>query len=91
MRSGFAKALAETPGIKDIRGQGMMTGIELDRPCGELVKTALDAGLLINVTADTVVRLVPPLNMTRDNAQQLIDELAPLIRAFLARPAVAAA
>lgn len=91
LRSGFAKALAETPGIKDIRGQGMMTGIELDRPCGELVKTALDAGLLINVTADTVVRLVPPLNMTRDNAQQLIDELAPLIRAFLARPAVAAA
>ena len=91
LRSGFAKALAETPGIKDIRGQGMMTGIELDRPCGELVKTALDAGLLINVTADTVVRLVPPLNMTRENAQQLIDELAPLIRTFLARPAVAAA
>ena len=91
LRAGFAKALAETPGIKDIRGQGMMTGIELDRPCGELVKTALDAGLLINVTADNVVRLVPPLNMTRENAQQLIDGLTPLIRTFLAQPAAAAA
>jgi acetylornithine/N-succinyldiaminopimelate aminotransferase len=91
LRAGLAKALAETPGIKDIRGQGMMTGIELDRPCGDLVKTALDAGLLINVTADNVVRLVPPLIMTREEAQQLIDGVAPLIRAFLARPAAAAA
>jgi acetylornithine/N-succinyldiaminopimelate aminotransferase len=91
LRAGLAKALAETDGIKDIRGQGMMTGIELDRPCGDLVKTALDAGLLINVTADNVVRLVPPLIMTREEAQQLIDGVAPLIRAFLARPAAAAA
>jgi acetylornithine/N-succinyldiaminopimelate aminotransferase len=90
LRAGLAKALAETPGIKDIRGQGMLTGIELDRPCSELVTAALDAGLLINVTADNVVRLVPPLTMTRAEAQQLIDGVVPLIRAFLARPAAAA-
>ena len=89
LRAGLARALAETPGIKDIRGQGMLTGIELDRPCSELVTAALDAGLLINVTADNVVRLVPPLTMTRAEAQQLIDGVAPLIRAFLARPAAA--
>jgi acetylornithine/N-succinyldiaminopimelate aminotransferase len=91
LRTGLAKALAESEGIKDIRGQGMMTGIELDRPCGELVTTALNAGMLINVTADNVVRLVPPLIMNREQAQQLIDGLAPLIREFLGRPAVAAA
>jgi len=91
IRSGLKRALAETPGVKDIRGQGMMIGIELDRPCGELVKTALDAGLLINVTADNVVRLVPPLIYTRENVDQLVGELAPMIRTFLMQPAPAAA
>jgi acetylornithine aminotransferase len=91
LRAGLAKALAETNGIKDIRGQGQMTGIELDRPCGELVTTALNAGLLINVTADNVVRFVPPLILTKDEAQQLIDGVAPLIREFMSRPAAVAA
>ena len=85
------RALAETPGVRDIRGKGMMIGIELDRPCGELVKTALEAGLLINVTADNVVRLVPPLVMSAAEADQLTSELAPMIRSFLMKAAPAAA
>jgi len=60
-----------------------MIGIELDRPCAELVKQALEIGLLINVTADNVVRLLPPLVMTQDEAQQLVDMLAPLVKKFL--------
>ena len=62
-----------------------MIGIELAHPCGELVQQALDAGLLINVTADTVVRLLPPLNFTREQCELLVDTLAPLILDFLAR------
>ena len=91
IRASLQRALAETPGVKEIRGQGLLIGIELDRPCGELVKTALDAGLLINVTADTVVRLVPPLIISRTEADQLVNELAPLMRSFLMKPAPAAA
>ena len=91
IRASLKRALAETPGVKEIRGQGMLIGIELDRPCGELVKTGLAAGLLINVTADTVVRLVPPLIISRSEADQLVNELAPLIRSFLMKPAPAAA
>jgi acetylornithine aminotransferase len=60
-----------------------MFGIELDRPCADLVKQALEAGLLINVTADNVVRLLPPLVMTQDEAAQLVDMLVPLIKKFL--------
>lgn len=58
--------------------------IELDRPCGELVKLALDAGLLINVTASQVIRLLPPLIMSDDQADQLIGELSQLVSDFLA-------
>ncbi len=90
IRASLKRALAETPGVKEIRGQGLLIGIELDRPCGELVKTGLDAGLLINVTADTVVRLVPPLIISRAEADQLVNELAPLIRSFLMKPVSAA-
>ena len=60
-----------------------MIGIELDRPCGELVERGLEAGLLINVTADTVVRLLPPLNMKDAEVQLLIDGVSGLIRTFL--------
>jgi acetylornithine aminotransferase len=91
IRASLKRALAETPGVKEIRGQGLLIGIELDRPCGELVKIGLDAGLLINVTADTVVRLVPPLIISRAEADQLVNELTPLIRSFLMKPAPAAA
>jgi acetylornithine aminotransferase len=72
-------------GVAQVRGTGLMIGIELDRPCGDLVKLALAQGLIINVTADSVVRLVPPLVMKRDEAQQVVDMLAPLIKDFLAQ------
>ncbi len=76
---GFQTALADTPAIRDIRGRGLMIGIELESPCPELVEKALDAGLLINVTAGSVVRLLPPLILTDDEADQLVSTLAPLI------------
>jgi len=79
------QAFAGMAGVVTIRNAGLMIGIELDRPCGELVKQALAAGLLINVTADTVVRLLPPLVMSRAEAQQLVDILAPLVKDFLGR------
>ena len=78
--------LAGLPGVVEIRGQGLMLGIELDRPCGVLLNRALDAGLLISVTADRVVRLLPPLILTHDEAHQITTLLVPLIQAFLAEP-----
>ncbi|MBZ0091865.1 MAG: acetylornithine transaminase [Sulfuricellaceae bacterium] len=84
LRSGLHQALGGTAGYVEVRGLGLMVGIQLDRPCGDLVKMALERGLLINVTADKVVRLLPPLIMQRDEAQHLIDALALLIKAFLA-------
>ncbi len=87
IRAGFRDALAGVKGVLEIRGMGLMIGIELDRPCGELVKRALEAGLLINVTADRVIRLLPPLVFTDSDARALVDGLAPAIRAFLAKPA----
>ena len=83
IRTGLAQALAGVAGVVDIRGQGLMIGIELDRPCTELVTRALDSGLLINVTADKVVRLLPALNFSVEEAQELIARLAVLIRDFL--------
>ena len=83
IREGIAAKLAGVAGIKDIRGKGLMIGIELDRPCGDLVERGLEAGLLINVTADTVVRLLPPLNMKDAEVQLLIGGVSTLIRTFL--------
>ncbi|MDR2219256.1 MAG: aspartate aminotransferase family protein [Methylobacillus sp.] len=77
--------LADVPGVVTIRNAGMLIGVELDRPCGELVAQALAAGLLINVTAEKVVRLLPPLVMSKDEGGQLAEMLAPLIRNFLSR------
>jgi acetylornithine aminotransferase len=87
LRGEFAKRLAGLPGVKDVRGAGLMIGIELGFPCAELVQEALEAGLLINVTADTVVRLLPPLIYSMEQAGLLVDTLMPLITAFLARQA----
>lgn len=84
IRQEFATALAGQTGVVDIRGHGLMIGIELDRPCGELVGKALAEGLLINVTADTVVRFLPPLIFSEKEARELVDRVAPLIKAFLA-------
>ena len=84
IRQLFAEALAGTKGLVEIRGHGLMIGVELDRPCGVLVGKALEAGLLINVTGDTVVRLLPPLNFSEAEARELVERCAPLIREFLA-------
>ncbi len=83
IRQGFATALQGVNGVREIRGQGLMLGIELDKPCGDLVKQALAKGLLTNVTADNVIRLLPALVMSQDEAQQLLDILCPLIKEFL--------
>lgn len=83
LNQAFKNAFKDTPGVLKIRNAGLMIGIELDRPCGELVGQGLAAGLLINVTADTVVRLLPPLIISQDEAQQLVDTLVPLIKRFL--------
>jgi acetylornithine aminotransferase len=66
---------------------GLMIGIELDRPCGDLVKRALEAGLLINVTADRVVRLLPPLVIREAEVRELVATLAALVRQFLGQGA----
>ncbi|HEY5290920.1 MAG TPA: acetylornithine transaminase [Burkholderiales bacterium] len=89
IRTGLAAALAGVKGVVAIRGMGLMLGIELDRPCTDLTQRALDAGLLINVTADKIVRLLPPLVMSADEARQLVDMLSALIRDFLSQPAPA--
>ena len=83
IREGLAQALADAPGVVGIRGMGLMIGIELDRPCDELVQHDLDAGLLINVTAERVVRLLPALNFSADEGRELVERLSALIRAFL--------
>ena len=75
--------LTKVAGVVDIRGQGLIIGIELDRPCGDLVNQALAQGLLINVTAENVIRLLPPLVLTSSEALQLLDKLCPLIVNFL--------
>lgn len=80
---GLRKALNGMPGIIDIRHQGLMIGIELGRPCDELVNQALDAGLLINVTVKRVIRLLPPLILTDEQADLIVDKLGKLIRGFL--------
>jgi acetylornithine aminotransferase len=78
---GLARKLAGVPGIRQLRNKGLMIAIELDEPCGELVARGLEAGFLINVTADKVVRLLPPLIMSDEQAQQLVDGVAALITA----------
>jgi len=89
IRAGLRERLGDLPGVREIRGKGLMLGIELDRPCGELVELALERGLLINVTADSVVRLLPPLVMQPDEAGLLIEGLAELIREHLGATAQA--
>lgn len=87
IRAILSRELAGIAGVKDIRGRGLMVGIELWKPCGELVAIARDKGLIINVTRDNVVRLLPPLVIKREEAETLAMELAPLIKAFLEQSA----
>lgn len=91
IRAGFARELAGVPGVVAIRGEGLMIGLELDRPCGDLVKRALDAGLLINVTQERVIRLLPPLVIDAREADAIVARLTPIVRAFLAEAAPRAA
>ena len=84
LRQGLTQALKGVAGVKEIRGQGLMLGIELDRPCGAIMTQALQAGLLLSVTADSVVRLVPPLIITAAEADEIVSILAPIIQKFLA-------
>ena len=88
---GLAREFSGVAGVKEIRGRGLMIGIELDRPCGDLVRRGLEAGLVINVTADRVVRLLPPLVFGDAESRELVARLAPLVKAFLAEPVPAAA
>ncbi len=86
LRSALAAALGaelQSGQVKEIRGQGLMIGIELAKPCSVLMQRCVDHGLLISVTADTVVRLVPPLIMTTAEADQVVSILCPLISALL--------
>jgi acetylornithine/N-succinyldiaminopimelate aminotransferase len=84
LRAGLERELGALPGVVEIRGQGLMLGIELARPCGELLGRAAEAGLMISVTAERVIRLVPPLILSADEAAQIVAILAPLVKEFLA-------
>jgi acetylornithine/N-succinyldiaminopimelate aminotransferase len=86
LKTGFEREFEDLAGVKEIRGAGLMIGIELDRPCGELLGRACEAGLLISVTAERVIRLLPPLIITEREAAQIVALLAPLVRQFLASP-----
>ena len=87
IRSGLRQALAGVHGVVDIRGEGLMIGVELDRPCAELVAVARDAGVLINVTADTVIRLVPPLIYGAAEVDALVSAVSGIVKNYLRQAA----
>ena len=87
IRNGISSACRGVAAVKAVRGMGLMVGIELDRPCGDLVKRALEAGLLINVTAERVVRLLPPLVLSDAEADEIVAILSRLINEFVGQPA----
>ncbi|MDQ5939723.1 MAG: acetylornithine/N-succinyldiaminopimelate aminotransferase [Pseudomonadota bacterium] len=84
IRKAFNDKLKNNPHIVNIRHLGLMIGIELDQPCGELVTRALEAGLLINVTQEKVIRLLPPLIIDATQINQLVDTLSALIQELTA-------
>lgn len=84
LKSALERELGQLAGVKEVRGKGLMLGIELERPCGVLLERAANAGLLMSVTADNVVRLVPPLTLTQAEADEILAKLVPLVQAFLA-------
>ncbi|BDI07484.1 aspartate aminotransferase family protein [Sphaerotilus microaerophilus] len=83
LKGALQRELEGVAGVVEVRGEGLMLGIELDRPCGEILTLAMQAGLLLSVTADSVVRLVPPLILTQAEADEIVAILVPLIRRFL--------
>jgi len=84
LKGGLERELEGVKGVSDIRGQGLMLGIELDRPCGEILGLAAQAGLMLSVTAERVIRLVPALILSEDEAKQIVAILVPVIKTFLA-------
>ena len=84
LKSALERDLGQLPGVKEVRGKGLMLGIELTRPCGVLLERAANAGLLMSVTADSVIRLVPPLTLTQAEADEILAKLVPLVQACLA-------
>jgi acetylornithine aminotransferase len=91
MKTEFQKTLKGVAGVKEIRGMGLMMGIELDRPCGDIVNMALESGLFTNVTQDNVIRLLPPLIINESEAREIVARLSPVIKAFLSQAIKAAA
>ena len=87
LKTQLTTRLMNTTGVVEVRGQGLMLGIELDRPCGVLLQRAADAGLLMSVTADKVIRLVPPLILSEAEADQIVTILVPLVQQFLSETA----
>jgi acetylornithine aminotransferase len=87
LQTALLTQLMGVAGVKEVRGKGLMIGVELDRPCGVLVNRCADAGLLLSVTADSVVRMVPPLILSVAEADEIVAKLVPLIKAFLAEQA----
>ena len=87
LKAALQSELGGLPGVKEVRGEGLMLGIELERPCGAVLTRAMQAGLLLSVTADTVVRLVPPLILTQEEADEIVALLVPVIKTFLAESA----
>jgi acetylornithine aminotransferase len=79
IRDDLNKRLGNDPGVRDIRGRGLMIGVELDRPCGELVAAARERGVLINVAAERVIRLLPPLILTPEQTDMIIDTVASIV------------
>jgi acetylornithine/N-succinyldiaminopimelate aminotransferase len=90
LRASLREKLEGQPGVVEIRGQGLMIGVELDRPCGEIVGRMRERGFLVNVTSDKVIRLVPPLVFTQANADELIAPLVEEIKSILAEASLAA-
>ena len=86
LMAAFRERLSGLAGVKDVRGQGLMIGIELDRPCGVLTQRAAEKGLLMSVTADSVIRLVPPLILSTAEADEIVAIVCPLVQQFLAEP-----
>jgi acetylornithine/N-succinyldiaminopimelate aminotransferase len=86
LKAALKRELTDVKGVIDIRGQGLMLGIQLDRPCGKLLMRAAEAGLLISITAERVARLVPPLILSNAEAEHIVSILCPLIKTFLSEP-----
>jgi acetylornithine aminotransferase len=85
LADGLKAALAGVAGVVEVRGQGLMLGLELNRPCSEIVEMALEDGLLTNVTQDSVVRILPPLIINESEAREMVKRLSAVVKRFLAK------